>query len=89
MRHCVRRRRLDPVDLPREESGGAGVGLRQRQEDDPAERAKQAWAAFAADPSGSGPFRVTRFVPRERLELAANREYWDEKRRPKIDRVVL
>jgi ABC-type transport system substrate-binding protein len=56
---------------------------------DPAERAKQAWTAFAADPSGSGPFRVTRFVPRERLELAANPAYWDEKRRPKIPRVVL
>ncbi|MCE2969173.1 MAG: ABC transporter substrate-binding protein [Burkholderiales bacterium] len=56
---------------------------------DPAERAKQAWIAFAADPSGSGPFRVTRFVPRERLELAANKGYWDPKRVPKIDRVVL
>lgn len=54
-----------------------------------AERSKQAWAAFAADPSGSGPFRVTGFVPRERLELAANKEYWDEKRRPKLDKVVL
>jgi peptide/nickel transport system substrate-binding protein len=56
---------------------------------DPAERSKQAWTAFAADPSGSGPFRVTRFVPRERLELAANKGYWDPKRTPKIDRVVL
>jgi peptide/nickel transport system substrate-binding protein len=56
---------------------------------DAAERAKQAWAAFAADPSGSGPFRVTRFVSRERLELAKFPEYWDEKRRPKIDKVVL
>ena len=56
---------------------------------DPAERSKQAWAAFAADPSGSGPFRVTRFVSRERLELAKVPEYWDEKRRPKIDKVVL
>jgi ABC-type transport system substrate-binding protein len=56
---------------------------------DAAERAKQAWAAFAADPSGSGPFRVTRFVARERLELAKNATYWDEKRRPKIDRLVL
>lgn len=56
---------------------------------DPAERAKQAWAAFAADPSGSGPFKVTRFVPRERLELAKNPAYWDAKRVPKIDKVVL
>ena len=55
----------------------------------PAERSKTAWTAFAADPSGSGPFRVTRFVARERLELAANKTYWDSKRVPKIDKVVL
>ena len=55
----------------------------------PAERAKAAWTAFAADPAGSGPFRVTRFVARERLELAANKAYWDPKRVPKIDKVVM
>jgi peptide/nickel transport system substrate-binding protein len=55
----------------------------------PAERAKAAWTAFAADPSGSGPFKVTRFLARERLELAANKTYWDAKRVPKIDKVVL
>jgi peptide/nickel transport system substrate-binding protein len=51
--------------------------------------AEAAWAAFAADPSGSGPFRVTSFTPRERLELAPNEDYWDEARRPQIDRVIL
>jgi len=56
---------------------------------DPAERAKQAWAAFAADASGSGPFKMTKFVPRERLEVAANKSYWDAKRVPKIDKVVM
>jgi len=56
---------------------------------DAAERAKQAWVAFAADASGSGPFKMIRFVPRERLELAANKGYWDPKRVPKIDRVVM
>jgi ABC-type transport system substrate-binding protein len=55
----------------------------------PADRSKAAWTAFAADPSGSGPFRVTRFVARERLELAANKTYWDAKRTPKIDKVVM
>ncbi|MCW8206478.1 ABC transporter substrate-binding protein [Verminephrobacter aporrectodeae subsp. tuberculatae] len=55
----------------------------------PVERAKAAWTAFAADPAGSGPFRVTRFVARERLELAANRGYWDAGRVPQIDKVVL
>jgi peptide/nickel transport system substrate-binding protein len=56
---------------------------------DAAERSKQAWTAFAADASGSGPFKMTRFVPRERLELAANKAYWDPKRTPKIDKVVM
>ncbi|PWF21480.1 ABC transporter substrate-binding protein [Corticimicrobacter populi] len=56
---------------------------------DPAERSKQAWAAFAAEPAGTGPFRQARLVPRERLELVANPEYWDSARRPKIDKVVL
>ncbi|MBT2322075.1 ABC transporter substrate-binding protein [Variovorax paradoxus] len=55
----------------------------------PAERSKAAWTAFAADPSGSGPFKVTRFVARERLELAANKSYWDAKRVPRIDKVVM
>jgi ABC-type transport system substrate-binding protein len=56
---------------------------------DKAERSKQAWSAFAADPAGTGPFKLAKFVPRERLELVANPAYWDAKRRPKIDRVVL
>jgi ABC-type transport system substrate-binding protein len=56
---------------------------------DAAERAKQAWVAFAAEPSGTGPFRGVRFVPRERFEMVANKGYWDPKRTPKIDRVVL
>lgn len=56
---------------------------------DPAERAKQAWTAFAADASGTGPFKMAKFVARERLEVVANKDYWDAKRRPKIDRVVM
>jgi len=56
---------------------------------DKAERSKQAWAAFAADPAGTGPFKQDKFVARERLEMVKNPEYWDAKRRPKIDRVVL
>jgi peptide/nickel transport system substrate-binding protein len=55
----------------------------------PADKAKNAWTAFAADASGSGPFKMARFVPRERLELVANKTYWDPKRTPKVDRVVL
>ena len=56
---------------------------------DPGERAKQAWIAFAADASGTGPFKMDRFVPRERLELVANKAYWDPKRTTKLDRVIM
>lgn len=55
----------------------------------PADKAKAAWTAFASDASGSGPFKMARFVPRERLEVVANKDYWDAKRRPKVDRVVM
>ncbi|MFC7407398.1 ABC transporter substrate-binding protein [Hydrogenophaga atypica] len=55
----------------------------------PADKAKAAWTAFAADASGTGPFKMARFVPRERLELVANKTYWDPKRTTKVDRVVL
>ncbi len=55
----------------------------------PADKAKGAWTAFAADASGSGPFKMARFVARERLELVPNKTYWDPKRTPKIDRMVL
>jgi ABC-type transport system substrate-binding protein len=56
---------------------------------DPVERGKQAWLAFAGDPSGTGPFKGVRLMPRERFEMVANKAYWDPKRVPKIDRVVL
>ena len=46
-----------------------------------------AWNAFAATPSGTGPFRVTRFVPRERLELARFDGYWGDK--AKAERIIL
>mgnify|MGYP000008459810 FL=1 len=55
----------------------------------PADKSKAAWTAFAADASGSGPFKMARFVPRERLEVVANKTYWDPKRVPKLDRVVM
>lgn len=56
---------------------------------DAAERTKQAWIAFAADASGTGPFKMVAFAPRERLELAKNAGYWDPARTPTIDKVVM
>jgi ABC-type transport system substrate-binding protein len=49
--------------------------------------AEAAWNAFAAAPSGTGPFRLTRFVPRERAEMVRNDNYWGEKAR--AERIVL
>jgi ABC-type transport system substrate-binding protein len=56
---------------------------------DPKERAKQAWAAFAGAASGTGAWKMDKFAPRERLELVKNAGYWDAKRVPKVDRLVL
>jgi peptide/nickel transport system substrate-binding protein len=47
------------------------------------------WEAFAKQPVGTGPWKLQRVVPRERAEMTANKEYWDKKRVPKLDRVVL
>ncbi len=46
-------------------------------------------AAYAMHPSGTGPYRFSRMVPHERLELVPNRDYWDHARVPKHDRLVL
>src|SRR3954452_15132945 len=47
------------------------------------------WDKFAMAPSGTGPFRLDKFVPRERAELVKNADYWDKKRLAKVDRMIL
>ena len=48
------------------------------------------WARVAAlPPAGTGPFRLSRFVPRTSAELTRNDGYWDRARVPRLDRVVL
>jgi len=47
------------------------------------------WNKVAFQPSGTGPWMVEKFVPRERVELIRNPNYWDPKRIPKSDRLVL
>jgi ABC-type transport system substrate-binding protein len=56
---------------------------------DPKEKAKQAWDAFSRNASGTGAWKMERFVPRERLELVKNDAYWNPARRPKVDKLVL
>ena len=47
------------------------------------------WDKFATAPSGTGPFRLEKFVPRERAELVRNPDYWDKKRLARVDRMIL
>jgi peptide/nickel transport system substrate-binding protein len=47
------------------------------------------WAKVAMQPSGTGPFRLDKLVPRERADLVKNAGYWDKARIPKTDRIVL
>ncbi len=48
------------------------------------------WARVAAlPPAGTGPFRLSRFVPRQLAELSRNDGYWNAEGRAKLDRVVL
>ncbi len=49
----------------------------------------KSWEAVAGSPSGTGPWKLETFVPRERAELVPNPDYWDETRIPKLDKMVL
>src|SRR6201746_2012368 len=52
-------------------------------------KSQAAWAAFARDASGTGPWKMSKFTPRERLELVKNENYWDKARVPRADRMLL
>ena len=47
------------------------------------------WDKFASQPSGTGPFKLTKLVPRELAELTRNEDYWNKKRIPKTDKLIL
>ena len=49
----------------------------------------RSWEKFAFAPSGTGPFRMGTLVPREKMELVRNPDYWDKTRIAKLDRLVL
>ncbi len=49
--------------------------------------AEAAWNAFAREPSGTGPFRLARLVPRERAEMVRHDGYWGT--RARLERIVL
>src|ERR1700709_2699764 len=54
-------------------------------------KAKQqsAWTAFAKEASSTGPWKMSSFTPRERLELVKNENYWNKARVPNVDKMLL
>ena len=40
------------------------------------------WAKFNENPSGTGPFKFDKLVPRQRVEFVPNKDYWDKQRVP-------
>lgn len=49
----------------------------------------QNWEAVAEKPSGTGPWMLESFVPRERAEMVPFAGHWDQARVPKLDKMVL
>ncbi|MDR3529684.1 MAG: ABC transporter substrate-binding protein [Rhodopila sp.] len=53
------------------------------------EAAGKTWAAFAKNPSGTGPFRITKVVLGQYAEMSRNEHYWDAKRIPRLEKMVV
>ena len=54
------------------------------------EKAGHDWAKVATLPAaGTGPFRITKIVPRQEADLARWDKYWDPAKMAKVDNVVL
>jgi len=46
------------------------------------------WKQFAKNPSGTGPWKLVKLVPRERAEFVPFKDHWDPTRQPKLDKVI-
>lgn len=53
------------------------------------EKVGRDWNKFAEHPSGTGPWKLESFKPRERADLVRNADYWDKARVPKCERLIL
>ncbi|MFN7642843.1 MAG: ABC transporter substrate-binding protein [Burkholderiales bacterium] len=53
------------------------------------EKTGRDWNAYAKTPSGTGPWKLVAWTPRERAELVPNADYWDKARVPKLEKLVL
>ncbi len=54
------------------------------------EKAGHDWGKVATLPAaGTGPFKISQFVPRQSVELSRYDNYWDPARKAKVDKVLL
>ncbi len=53
------------------------------------EKAGRSWTEFAKAPSGTGPFRITKVVPGQSVEMSRNEAYWDKNRIPKLAKLIV
>ena len=53
------------------------------------EKVGRDWQAYRKSPSGTGPWKMKAWTPRERAELERNPGYWNKDRIPKSERLVL
>jgi ABC-type transport system substrate-binding protein len=47
------------------------------------------WAEYGKNPSGTGPFKITKVVPGQYAEMSRNENYWDKSRIPKLDKMIV
>jgi peptide/nickel transport system substrate-binding protein len=53
------------------------------------EKAGRSWTEFGKTPSGTGPFRITKVVPGQFVEMSRNESYWDKVRVPKLAKLTV
>ncbi len=49
----------------------------------------KSWQEFAKKPIGSGPFKISRVVPGQYVEMVRNEAYWDKARIPKLEKFTV
>jgi ABC-type transport system substrate-binding protein len=54
-----------------------------------AKEVKYDWNAFAAKPSGTGPYVFANEVPHQEMDMVPNHDYWNKARVPKQDKLEL
>jgi peptide/nickel transport system substrate-binding protein len=47
------------------------------------------WDAFGTQPIGTGPYKLDKIVPHERMEFVPNLDYWNKARIPHQDRLII